>query len=38
MLTNTTREHNLRAAVEEIEALSSVNGAMVTIRLDSLGA
>ncbi len=38
MLTNTTYEQNLRAAVAEIEALSSVNGAVVTIRLDSLGA
>jgi homoserine dehydrogenase len=36
MLTNTTREQNLRAAVEEIEALASVNGSIVKIRLESL--
>ena len=38
MLTSATREKNLRAAVEEIEALPSANGPMVTIRLDSLDA
>ncbi len=38
MLTNTTREQNLRAAVEEIEALASVNGSIVKIRLESLDA
>ncbi|MBQ0720692.1 MAG: homoserine dehydrogenase [Gammaproteobacteria bacterium] len=36
MLTNTTREQNLRDAVEEIEALASVNGTVVKIRLESL--
>ncbi len=38
MLTNTTREQNLRDAVEEIEALASVNGSIVKIRLESLDA
>ena len=38
MLTNTTREQNLQAAVEEIEALASVNGSIVKIRLESLDA
>ena len=36
MLTNTTREQNLRDAIEEIEALASVNGSIVKIRLESL--
>ncbi|MEZ0148639.1 MAG: homoserine dehydrogenase [Candidatus Reddybacter sp.] len=36
MLTNTTREQNLRDAVIEIEALASVNGSVVRIRLESL--
>lgn len=36
MLTNTTREQNLQGAVAEIEALPSVKGAVVKIRLESL--
>ncbi len=38
MLTNTTREQNLRDAVKEIEALESVNGSVVHIRVESLEA
>lgn len=35
MLTNTTREQNLRDAVEEIEALPSVDGSVVHIRVEA---
>jgi homoserine dehydrogenase len=36
MLTNRAVEHDLRAAVVEIEALDTVSGAVVNIRVETL--